>query len=337
MIATTPAFVAHPLLRSGHAMTIAGALLPRRLRALRRTESRTFRTEPDTEVVALCDWQDDRAAAATLVLLHGLGGSASAGYMAGTADKAFARGLNVVRLNFRNCGGTEPRTPTLYHSGLTIDALAVMRELAADRAARFVIAGFSLGGNVAIKLAGELGAAPPVWFSGAAAVSAPIDLAACADAIDRGRMNGLYQRRYLGDLRAMLARKAALFPDRYDAARLAGVRSIREFDERFTAPSFRFAGAADYYARASALPIVPAIRTPTLLIAARDDSIVPADAFESPEVRGNANVTTLVTDHGGHVAFVAARVAPGDLDRRWAENRVVEFALRVTAATGAAR
>ncbi len=326
-----PAFVAHPLLRSGHAMTIAGALLPRSAPRLAATERRVFRTDVDTEVVALCDWQRERTRAATLVVLHGLCGSALSSYMVGVADKAFARGLNVVRVNLRNCGDTEHLTPTLYHSGLTHDARAVMEELArADGLQAFVLAGFSLGGNVALKLAGEFAERPPPGFAGVAAVSAPIDLAACADAIDRGRVNRFYQRRYLADLRALLVRKARLHPDRYDARDVDSVRSIREFDDRFTSGAFGFAGASDYYARASALPYLPSIRVPALVIAARDDSMIPIDAYLRDEARSNPCLTALVTEHGGHVGFVAARRAPGDDDRRWAECRVVQFALSCT-------
>ena len=206
----------------------------------------------DTQVLAHCHWQADRRSRLTVILLHGLEGSSNSHYMRGIADKAWARGFNVVRLNQRNCGGTEHLTPGLYHSGLTADPLAVMGELATDDGLpHFAFAGYSLGGNIALKLASELDEGDRRRVVAAAAVSPPIDLAQCVDALERPA-NVAYHWNYLLGLRARMRRKARLFPDVYDIALLARVRSVRDFDDLYTAPHNGFADAADYYHRASA-------------------------------------------------------------------------------------
>lgn len=326
-----PEFVPHPLLRSGHAQTVFGTLAPRRaLHVGRASARRLFQTAADTQVLGLCDWQEVPAAHPTLVLLHGLSGSAESAYLIGTADKAFARGFNTVRLNMRGCGGTAHLTPTLYHSGLTVDLRAVLAELAdSDRLATLFVAGFSLGGNVVLKLLGEYGDEAPGGLRGAVAVSPPVDLARCAAAIEGGGFNEVYQRRFLRRLKEAMRERAALYPDRYDLRPLDAVRTLREFDDRFTAPCSGFADAADYYARASSLPWVPRIRVPTLVLSAEDDAMVPPAPLRAEEVRGNEAVRCVITDRGGHIAFVARRPAAADdhpdLDRRWAENRIVQF------------
>lgn len=330
-----PPFVPHPLLRNGHVMTIAGALLPRRPRAAPAPERRVFQVDSETRVLALCDWQRQRRDAPVLVLLHGLCGSADSGYLRGTSDQAVAAGFNVVRLNFRNCGGTEAWTPTLYHSGLTADLAAVVRELAeVDGFARIAVAGFSLGGNAALKYAGELGAAAPAQLLGVAAVSPPIDLAACADAIDAGALNRLYQRRFLAGLAAVIRTKAAHFPGRFDVSGLDAIRSIRGFDDRYTAPLSGFGDAVNYYRTCSAARLLDRVAVPLLIIAAADDPMIPPGPFRAAVQRRRERQQVVLTERGGHVGFVAAAALAGDRDRRWAENRVVQFARQLAAETG---
>jgi len=298
-----------------------------------------FRTTEDTQVLALCDWQADRKSCPTLVLLHGLVGSAEAVYLVGTADKAFAKGFNTVRLNMRNCGGTAHLTPTLYHSGLTHDLRSVMTELLeVDGLMNLFVSGFSLGGNVVLKLLGEWGEDAPPMVRGAVAVSPPVDLAECSRAIEAGAFNDVYQRRFLRLLKVTMRQKGALFPDRYDLTEIDQIRTLREFDDRFTAPHSGFGDAATYYERASALPFIPKIRVPTLIVSARDDGMIPADPLLSEEVRANEAVRCVITDRGGHIAFIGRRPAEvgdeSDLDRRWAENRIVQFCVSRCAATG---
>ena len=306
-------------------MTIATWARPRKLRSLPAAETRRFRTSPDTTVIAACHWQPQPAAQQTLLLLHGLEGSSDAHYMRGMADKAFRAGMNVVRLNQRNCGGTEHLTPGLYHSGLTADPHAVMRELIErDGLPSIVLAGYSMGGNVLLRLAGELGDEAPPQLKGVAAVSPVIDLEACVTAIEQPAQY-VYQWNFMRNLRRSMHRKAQAFPGQYDVAPLARLRTIRGFDDTYTAPHHGFGDASNYYYQASALRVIDRIRIPALIISSADDPFVPPSIFDAPELRANPRVRVEITAHGGHCAFLSER-CPDD-DGYWAESAVVAFAL----------
>ncbi|MFL6230703.1 MAG: YheT family hydrolase [Pyrinomonadaceae bacterium] len=319
-------FRPHRLFRGGHAQTLFAYAFPRLkrlLRAARGDEARLFQVEPDVSVLARCRWQPDREAAPTMLIVHGLEGSSESVYMLGTADKAYRAGFNALRMNIRTCGGTEHLAPTLYHSGMTQDISAVVRELSEhDGFDELYLAGFSLGGNQSLKFAGESGDDAPRALCGVCAVSPSLDLSACAAAISR-RSNALYNQSFVLSLKRRMRRAARLYPERYDARRLKQVSTVREFDEIYTAPHGGFRDADDYYARSSALQFVPSIRVPTLVIHADDDPFVPFDSFRHPSLRENPQVVFLAPRHGGHVGFVAD--APHGEDRFWAENRIVQF------------
>lgn len=313
-------------LRNGHVMTLYAWGRPRQFPHLPPPEARHFDTAPGTRVVADCHWQADRAAHPALLALHGLEGSSSAHYMRGVADKAFARGFNVLLLNQRNCGGTEQLSEGLYHSGLTADADHVLRELAAgDGIRQVVVAGYSLGGNLALKLAGDHGDRPPPELRGVAAVSPVMELEACVHALER-RRNFVYQWNFVRGLRGRMRRKAACYPDRYPLEPLRTVRTVRQFDELYTAPHFGFLGASDYYHRASAMRVIDRIRVPALVITAEDDPFVPTAPFRDPRVTSNPMIDVVITRHGGHCGFVAEPSA--ESDGYWAEDRIVAFACR---------
>ena len=319
-------FVPHPRLRNGHVMTVFAWGRKRPPAALPPAETRLFQVEPDAQVSADCFWQTDRAAHPAIILLHGLEGSSAAHYMIGIAGKAYAAGFSAVLLNQRNCGGTEHLAPGLYHSGLTHDATHVLRELTSvEGVSRVAIAGYSLGGNLALKLAGDYGTEAPKALRAVCAVSPILEISQCVHALERP-LNVIYQWNFVRGLRARMRRKAALFPGRFPVDRLGQVRTVRQFDEIFTAPHFGFRDAEDYYYRASSMRVVDRISVPTLIIAAQDDPFVPASMFEHPAVRNNRHVTTVVTRHGGHCGFVAAR--DGDADSYWAESAIVAFAAK---------
>ena len=214
--------------------------------------------------------------------------------MRGLADKAFARGFSVILLNQRNCGGTEHLADTLYHSGLTHDADRVIDEMVGEGIERIVVAGYSLGGNLALKLAGDYGDAPPAALRGVCAVSPVLELGACVRALER-RQNFAYQWNFVRGLKARMRRKALTHPGRFPVMRLADVRTVRQFDEVFTAPEFGFDGAEDYYHRASAMRVIDRIRVPTLIITAEDDPFVPTAPFRDPRLTGNPNITLRIT------------------------------------------
>lgn len=307
-------------------MTIAGAFLTRRFPQLPSSAPRFFEVEAETQVRGDCHWQQNPADRPTLLLLHGLEGSSDSAYMLGTAEKAFVAGFNVVRLNQRNCGGTERLTRTLYHSGRSADFRAVVLELIQrDRLPAIFFAGFSMGGNLVLKMAGEFGASSPPELRGIVAIAPCLDLAACCDALS-ARRNFLYNRHFMKNLKRRMQYKAGLFPDLYAAdglmRDLARVRNVREFDDAITARFCGFDGAADYYERSSAIHFLQAIRRPTLILAAQDDPFVPFEIFQARAIRENPNVQLVAPRYGGHCAFISRE--SGD-ERFWCEARIVEF------------
>jgi len=318
-------FEPHPLLRNAHAQTVAFALWPREFPRLPRPVPREFEVEPGTRIRGDCHWQARPQERPTLVLVHGLEGSSDSAYMRGLAERAFAAGWNAVRLNQRNCGGTEALTPTLYHSGRSSDFRAVLAELIErDRLLEIFFAGYSMGGNLVLKMAGEIADGAPKQLRGVAAVCPALDLAACADALALPR-NFLYEARFVSGLKARMRRKAKLFPGIYDLRGLSRVRTVREFDDVITARFCGFQDAKDYYAQSSAVRVVGAIRVPTLVLTAQDDPFVPRETFSVPTLQENPSVTFVAAEHGGHCAFISRD--RGD-KRFWAEASAMEFCLQ---------
>lgn len=324
---STDNFVPLRWLRNPHLMTIAATFWQRRFPQLPAAVPRTFEVEPGSRVRGLCHWQKEPPAHPTLVLLHGLEGSCDSGYILGTGEKAYAAGFNVVRLNQRNCGGTEELTPTLYHSGLSGDIRAVLLELVVtDGLPELFSAGFSMGGNLVLKMAGEFGDETPAEVRGFVAVAPPVDLAASVDALAEPQ-NFLYERHFLNRLKRSMRRKAQLFPERYPIDGMRTITSVRGFDDEITARFCGFANANDYYARSSALRVAGRIRKPTLILTAKDDPFIPFTMFANSAIRDNPNITLVAAEHGGHCAFIARERGRA---RFWAENRIVEFCERLT-------
>ncbi|HEX8720575.1 MAG TPA: alpha/beta fold hydrolase [Pyrinomonadaceae bacterium] len=321
-------FVPHPLFPGPHAQTVVSSKHYPRQRGFREEralyESRLVEVEPGSSVLVKCRWQPRRHEAPTLLVLHGLEGSTDSLYVLGTAQKAFGAGFNVVGMNMRNCGGTEHLAATLYHSGMGGDIHRVLSDELAGREGlrRIFVAGFSMSGNMVLRLAGGYGAQAPPALRGVAAVSPSIDLDSCAAALER-RGNALYRWSFVGHLRDRVRRKARLRPGAFDTRGLRRVRTIRQFDDRYTAPHGGYRDAADYYARTSSRPVIKDIRIPTLIIHSEDDPLIPAEPFRDAGIAGNPDVLLVLTRRGGHVGFLSDRAA-GE-DRHWAENRVVEF------------
>jgi uncharacterized protein len=307
-------------------MLLASSVIPRKFPRLAPAQERLFEVAPSARILGHCHWQPEPKAAPTIVLVHGLEGSADSNYMRGIAELAFAAGFNAIRLNQRNCGGTEKLTPTLYNSGLSADFRAVLEELIGRDGLREVFfAGYSMGGNLVLKMAGELGAAAPPELCGVCGVGASLDLEQCVAATELPR-NAFYEWYFVAKLKRRMRRKIELFPEIYSANGLNRVRSLREFDDQFTAPHSGYKGAADYYFRASALRVVAEIRVPTLILYAEDDPLVPPSTFAHPEVTQNPNIELRPAKHGSHCVFLSNDPA----ERHWAEARIVEFCLGKT-------
>jgi uncharacterized protein len=319
-------FVPHKRLRNPHLMTIAATFWPRKFPQLLKSHARFFELEQGTQVRGECHWQQNPRTHPTLVLLHGLEGSSESAYMLGTAEKAFVSGFNVIRLNQRNCGGTEKLTPTLYHSGLSGDIEAVLLELIKnDGLPEIFAAGFSMGGNLVLKMAGESGDAVPRELRAIVAIAPALDLAACADALAQPR-NFLYNRHFVKSLKKHMRYKSSLYPDLFPLqfSSFRSIRTVRDFDDLVTARFCGFRDAADYYKRSSASNLLSAIRRPTLILTAQDDPFVPFGPFQDSAIQENPHITLIAPPHGGHCAFISEEAGA---DRFWAEARIVEFCL----------
>jgi predicted alpha/beta-fold hydrolase len=308
-------------LRGGHLQTLASFLLPRRI-PLPSAEKRLIEVEPGVKLLCHCHWQTDRENALTVIIVHGLEGSSESQYMLGIAAKGLAAGMNVVRMNQRNCGGTDDLSATLYHSGRSQDIAAVAQNLLhQDRISRFALAGFSMGGNLVLKLAGEWGREAPPQFRAVVAVCPSMNLAASADALHL-RANRLYEYYFMWQLRRRLRAKARLFPMAFDISRLRGVTTLRDFDDKITAYYCGFEGASDYYERSAAANVIDRIAVPTLILHAANDPFIRILPETRQRILSNPNIIFVETEDGGHCSFLAK---PDGDDGRWAERRVVEF------------
>jgi len=314
-------FVPRRYLRGGHVQTLASFFLRRKF-SFAPGEARQIEVEPGVRVLCHCHWQPDRQNALTVVIVHGLEGSSDSAYMQGIVAKGLAAGMNVVRMNQRNCGGTDGISPTLYHSGRSQDIAAVAQNLIEqDGISRLALAGFSMGGNLVLKLAGEWGREGPAQFRAVAAVCPAMDLAASADALHLPG-NRLYEFYFVWKLRRRLRDKSRLFPDVFDTSRLRGVKSLRDFDDKITAYYSGFEGAVDYYARAAASNAVDRIAVPALILHAANDPFIRIVPETRRKIVANANIRFVETEDGGHCSFLGVR---DGYDGYWAEQQVVNF------------
>lgn len=320
--AMLPEFEPHPLLTNGHAMTIASAFVPRRF-DIPLVEDRLFQVDADSRLLAHCHWQPGKKKdAPVLVIVHGLEGSSDSNYVRGIAEKAFHRGFHAVRLNQRNCGGTESLTPTLYNSGMSGDCCSVFEELSSgDGFERIFFAGYSMGGNLVTKMAGEFASVVPKALRAVCAVCPALDLAACADALERWD-NYPYQRRFVSGLMSRYARKQQLFPQLYSTNGLPPIRTVRQFDDFIIAPRFGYRDAQDYYENVGAKRVAAQIRVPFLMITAQDDPFVPYASFLKAKISENPVIQFVAPEHGGHCGFISKHAGA---ERFWAEQRIVDF------------
>ena len=319
-------FLPHRIFGGAHLQTLAAYAWPRRRRlaaTVTNDEERLFTVDDSVQVLAQCRWQLEREQHATVVIWHGMEGSTNSVYMWSTAAKAFAAGFNVIRVNHRSCGETEHLTPTIYHGGLSGDLRVVINELIArDGLKRIYPIGFSLGGNMVLKLAGEYGQDPPAEIRAMCVVSPSVDLGASSRLIQQ-KSNWLYHRNFVRSMKAHIRKKSRLYPELYDVSRLKQIKTIRDFDELFTSRANGFADADDYYYQASCVRVVDQIQIPTLIIHSEDDPFIPYAPLEQFGFDGNRYLLVIKTERGGHVAFVGD--STNYEDRFWAENRAIEF------------
>jgi predicted alpha/beta-fold hydrolase len=312
-----------PLLRNPHLLTIFANFAVRSLDTVRfPVEERYYETEDEVRVLVHSQ-QPDRAPLGQVLMVHGLEGSSNAGYMRSMSQLSLESGYGVHRTNMRSCGGTETNCKTMYHAGLTCDTLALIRQIRNRHGGPVFLIGYSLGGNVALKLAGELGEAAAGLIDGVCAVSTPIDLAASVQKMLR-RENFLYQRRFVSRLKERIRRRAQTLPGVYDLAVLERCRTVYEFDDKITAKAFGFGSADRYYATQSSINFLSGIRIPTLLVQAKDDPLIPFEIFDHPAIHTNPNIRLLAVEHGGHLGFLS-RQAP----RFWVDRVVLRWVTEI--------
>lgn len=303
--------------RNRHLQTFWGPLLRRRRPRLRRERVDTA----DGDFVDL-DWLDGPAGAPLVLLLHGLEGGVDSHYIVGMLGEIAARGWRGVVLNFRSCSGELNRLPRFYHSGDTGDLDAVVERLVTrEPDVRLGAVGVSIGGNVLLKWLGEREGQTPAQVRAAVGLCVPLDLVACARALDRGFARAVYTANFLRTLRRKVRDKARVHPGFVDVAAVRRARTFAEYDRALTAPLHGFADEVDYWRRASSGPYLARIRVPTLVLNARDDPFVPPDSLPDPAALP-AEVRLVVTRRGGHVGFVDSP-RPGRAS--WAERRAIDF------------
>ena len=323
-------FETHRWFANGHLQTIVGNFYPRPPFAVpAEAEAVLVDATDGSRVLCHSNWQPAtvRASRLTLVLIHGLEGSSESGYMRGVAARAWDGGWNVVRMNMRNCGETEALTPTLYHSGLSGDVRAVVDHFTERWGLESVapLVGYSMGGNLALKLAGECGDRGPL--TAVATVCPAIDLAAGSDALHEPK-NRLYEARFLRGLMRRFRRKAALFPAVYgDPAAIGRVVSLREFDQKIVARFCGFRDADDYYYRAASARVIDRVAVPALILQAADDPFIRLFPETRAKIVDNPWIEFVETGHGGHCAYLSRERGE---EVHWAESTVIRWLQAVT-------
>lgn len=322
-------FKPHSLLYNPHLMTIVPGFLPRppHPKNLPVGEKCLIEVAPGSTVLTYVHLLPNHKEHPTLLIVHGLEGSAESAQVQGLARKALSQSMNVVRMNMRNCGGTLHLSNTLYNGGLSADLIVVARHVQKQFELKDIfVAGFSLGGNIALKAAGELGADAVGLFAGVCTVSPSIELDVSVRSLAKG-INRIYDLHFLRGLSDKVRQKSRLFPEKYDAEKLKLVKTIKDFDDIFTAPDGGYGDADNYYRAASSINFIERIQVPTLIIASKDDPIVPFESFLSDKLK-TPFVTLLAPEWGGHSGFLGARAESTGRDQSdnyWAEHRVVAF------------
>ena len=323
-------FSSRSFLRNGHIQTLAGNFLPRNIslpepeRLLAEVEGPVSSYGP-SYVLCHCHWQPQevRAQRLTVVLVHGLEGSSSSQYMIGNTARALAAGFNVVRMNMRSCGETDEISPTIYHSGRSGDVAAVVKKIIETQGLTSIaLVGYSMGGNLVFKYAGEVAAAPPKQLTALAGVSPLMDLAVSSAALHE-RQNRMYEWHFLRNMIARVRRRMKLFPAIYGSAEVERIRSMRLFDEHIVARYGGFADADDYYSSVASSRYADRFSVPALILHSTDDPFIRMLPATRSALAANPNVTFVETQCGGHCAFLES--AQNGYDGRWAEKTLLGF------------
>ena len=315
-------FEPHRALRHPHLQTIASALGRRDFSwGAPRSEVVILDLPGSARIRTECFFS--APGAPTLLAVHGVGGSSRSPYMQGFLHKAFRMGWNAILLNLYdlNLAG---RQPVIFHSGSSRElGEVVQRVLALDSTGPLTLVAVSMGGNIVLRLLGEWGESAPTGVRGAAVISPLVDLMASWHTLDR-LSNRHYRWHFVNGLKQVVREREKELAGHIDVAAIRKIRTIRQFDELFTSVLGGFQDAFDYYRQAGASPWFRGIRVPTLVIHSRRDPILPWGPLMTPDLLNNPNVLLWLPAQGGHVGFLEQESR--DVDRHWAENRVIDFA-----------
>jgi uncharacterized protein len=340
-----PRFVPRRFLRNGHLQTLAGNFL-RRKHLLPEPEPLLVEVEGPiagygaTQVLCHCHWQPQevRRERLTVILIHGLEGSSNSQYVIGNTARALAAGWNVVRMNMRSCGGTDHLAPTIYHSGRSGDVAKVMERIIAEQDVESIaLVGYSMGGNLALKLSGEYGATPPRQLKAVVGISPLMDLTPSSAALHEPQ-NRIYEWHFMRAMRRRLRYKSHLYPELYPAGLAAQLKMMRDFDEHVVARYGGFRDADDYYITVASSQYAAEFQVPTLILHSLDDPFIRMLPATRAALIANPHVTYVETHHGGHCAFLAPagrRAADGredgyernghESDGYWAEHILMNY------------
>jgi predicted alpha/beta-fold hydrolase len=313
------------LFKNGHFQTIYNALFykPIDLENVKKLEIKI-----DEKNTIICDYNKsiNNSTNTLVILVHGLEGSSQSNYIISTAQKLIKKGFSVLRMNIRNCGGTSHLSETLYNAGLSDDVKKIIDYFIDKYDYKNIFAcGFSLGANTVLKMAGEYSSNYPKELKGVVAISPPLDLSESSEAIVLPR-NMIYDDHYRKRLIKTYKNKKKFYPDNIDVGILKKIKNLKDFDDYITGPSFGYKNAEEYYRLNSSLKFLPDVNVSTLIIQSKDDPIIPFNSTIKAINLNNENIHFLITEYGGHVGFINSfSASKNDIDRRWAENRVVEF------------
>lgn len=319
-------FQPHLVLPNAYFQTIGAIDFPRfrESNLIARTKREIIPVSENAQIAVDFSLQENPEKHPTVVVIHGINGSSESRFSLGIGHKAFRHCFNIARINLRGAGGTEKLSQTLYHAGQSEDILAVLKHVRAKGLnGNIYLAGFSFGGNICLKLAGELGENAKGIIAGVAVISS------LADPVNNGQSylskNEFFSQNVLRGLKNAVRKMAKIYPDIWDTSKLDEIDSVYKWDSVYMVNPGGFESAEDYYEKVSALPHVPKTAVPTLAIHSEDDPLLSSKTLRSKEFTENPHVVTLITQNGGHGGFIAARKLMGELDRHWAENRAIEF------------
>lgn len=308
----------HPLwLPGGHTQSI----FPTFFRSLREPEGRKEQriSTPDDDFIDFDLYKASEHNTRLLVLSHGMEGHSRRKYVLGMASAFLDEGWDVLAWNFRSCGPEMNIQPRIYHCGDTDDIQTVIRHAVNCGYQSIILCGFSMGGAITLNYLGRNSEAVPPGVLGAITFSVPCDLSACSIRLDKG-FHRVYTWNFLRTLREKIRKKHGQQPNIYNIDGLSKIKTLKAFDDRYTAPVHGFLSAEDYWYKSSCMHVLEFIRRPALIVNAKNDPFLSGRCFPLEEARRNEAIYLEMPETGGHVGFISR----GGL--YWSERRAVDFA-----------